>query len=203
MKNPIINGRFNYLRKYNKRIYEDDRKHFVYKIALFTLFVENVSLFSQFFVILHLNRRNALLKDTAQQVNYTMLEEHLHSQVGIKIINTIRQEYPELFDEELEQRIASECKQSIDYEMKVIEWIVNGYTDDGLDSKILKAFICKRIIQCMNEINIPHDITYDKSYDDQIRWVDEMLLGTNLVDFFVKRPVDYSKNTLVSEDELF
>jgi ribonucleoside-diphosphate reductase beta chain len=58
---------------------------------------------------MHFNRNRAVLKDVAQQVQYTRNEEMLHSQVGIKLINTLREEYPELFDQELEDRIAHEC----------------------------------------------------------------------------------------------
>jgi len=104
LNEEVIRGRVNYLKKYNEKIYEDDRKQYIYAIALFTLFVENVSLFSQFYVIMHFNRNRAVLKDVAQQVQYTRNEEMLHSQVGIKLINTLREEYPDLFDQELRER---------------------------------------------------------------------------------------------------
>src|SRR5690606_18710622 len=64
LKEPVISGRVSYLRKYNKRIYEDDKKQYVYALILFTLFVENVSLFSQFLIINHFNRFHNVLKDT-------------------------------------------------------------------------------------------------------------------------------------------
>ena len=47
----FIEGRVNYLRKYNHKFYKDSKKQYVYSIILFTLFVENVSLFSQFYII--------------------------------------------------------------------------------------------------------------------------------------------------------
>ena len=108
LKLDFIEGRVNYLRKYNHRFYKDSKKQYVYSIILFTLFVENVSLFSQFYIINWFNRYKNVLKDTGQQVKYTRNEENIHALAGIKIINTIREEHPELFDEELESRIIQE-----------------------------------------------------------------------------------------------
>jgi len=203
LSNPVIAGRVDYLRKYLKKVYENDKKQYVYAITLFTLFVENVSLFSQFFIILHMNRTRGILKDTAQQVKYTRNEEWVHAQVGIKIINTIKNEYPELFDQELQDRIADECKEAIKCETNVIKWMLGDYEVEGLNTDILHNFIKKRMIESLNQIGIAHGMTYDKSYDNDLLWMYEGIMGTNMVDFFASRPVDYSRGKAVTEDDLF
>jgi len=200
---PVIKGRVDYLRKYLKKIYQDDKKQFVYALALFTLFVENVSLFSQFYIIKHLNKDGGLLKDTAQQVMYTMQEEELHSQVGIKLINTIREEYPELFDAELEARIIQECKEAITHEVNVIKWILGDYEKEGLNVDILTAFITKRMADAMDQIGVNHGLTYIKKDYNQAKWFDVASRGVNLVDFFASRPVDYAKGKGVDVEDLF
>ena len=98
LKLDFIDGRVKYLRKYTHKFYSDSKKQYLYALTLFTLFVENVSLFSQFYIINHFARFKNVLKDTDQQVKYTRNEENIHALVGIKIINTIREEHPELFD---------------------------------------------------------------------------------------------------------
>ena len=98
MELPIIRGRVNYLRKYLVKFDDDKRKQFVYSLILFTLFVENIALFSQFYTISYFGRIRNLLKDTNKQVEYTSREENLHAMIGIKLINVIREEHPELFD---------------------------------------------------------------------------------------------------------
>ena len=127
LKLDFIEGRVKYLRKYNHKFYKDSKKQYVYSIILFTLFVENVSLFSQFYIINWFNRYRNILKDTGQQVKYTRNEENIHALAGIKIINTIRSEYPELFDEELEERIKHEAKDAFVAESKIVDWMVNGF----------------------------------------------------------------------------
>jgi len=203
MKHPVVAGRVDYLRKYLKKVYADDRKQYIYAITLFTLFVENVSLFSQFYIILHMNKNKAILKDTAQQVKYTRNEEMLHAQVGIKLINTLREEYPELFDEELEDRIRLECEESIRCESEVIRWIMGEYSVPGLNSEILVEFIKKRMVESLEQIGFSSELTYDKDLIKETRWFDEGLYGTNMVDFFNGRPVDYARGQGVSADDLF
>ena len=56
LKLDIINGRVKYLKKYLEKNYQNNEKQFVYSLVLFTLFVENVSLFSQFYIISWFNR---------------------------------------------------------------------------------------------------------------------------------------------------
>ena len=102
LKLEVIQNRVKYLRKYTHKYYKDSKKQYVYSLILFTLYVENVSLFSQFYTINYFHRFKNCLKDTSQQVAYTSREELIHALVGVKLINTIREEHPELFDESLE-----------------------------------------------------------------------------------------------------
>lgn len=204
LNEEVILGRVNYLRKYLNKVYKDDKKQYIYAVTLFTLFVENVSLFSQFYVIMHFNRNRSLLKDCAQQVQYTRNEEMLHAQVGIKIINTLREEYPELFDAELQERIEAECIDSLKAESRVIDWIMGDYAVEGLDASILKAFIAKRMKDSIDQIGFDSSaIVYDKTLVDKTFWFDEELLGANMTDFFQKRPVEYAKGTAINADDLF
>jgi len=196
LKDPVIKGRVDYLRKYAKRVYVDDRKQYIYSIALFTLFVENASLFSQFYVVMHFNRFRALLKDTTQQVQYTRNEENLHAMIGIKIIQTLREEYPELFDQEMEDRINQEIVEAIECEGRVIEWIMQGYEAPGLSEDILKAFVKRRICDAVGQIGFQAPALTEEELNllDHTEWFDEELLGGTMTDFFAKRPVEYTRN---------
>ncbi len=132
LKLDFIEGRVNYLRKYTHKFYKDSKKRYLYALILFTLFVENVSLFSQFYVINWFARYKNVLKDTDQQVKYTRNEENIHALVGIKIINTIREEHPELFDEELEDRITQEAMCAYKAEGKIVDWMINGMQETNI-----------------------------------------------------------------------
>ena len=168
----------------------------MYAICLFTIFVENVSLFSQFYTMMHFNRFDNVLKDVAQQIQYTRNEEMLHAQVGIYLIKKLEEEYPELFDDELKGRIQQECQSAYEAESKVIDWILQGYTSKHLSSDILKAYIKHRINDSMTQLGFPtlEESEKEKELLKETLWMDEETLGSNMTDFFHKRPVEYAKN---------
>src|SRR5210317_326849 len=151
LKLDFIEGRVNYLRKYTHKFYKNSKKQYVYALILFTLFVENVSLFSQFYVINWFGKKN-LLKATNQQTKYTAREEDIHAKVGIKLVNVIKEEHPELFDQDLEEKVLQEAMEAYRAEEKIIDWIVNGTKKDLLSASILKEFVKNRINESLAEI---------------------------------------------------
>lgn len=204
LKLDIIQGRIKYLRKYLDKNYENDKKQFVYSLILFTLYVENVSLFSQFYIINWFNRYKGLLKDTAQQVAYTAKEETLHGLAGVKIVNTIRQELPELFDAELEERIIHEAKESYNAESKIIDWMIGDYKDSRISADILKGYVQKRLNDSLEMIGFKKIFNVSQEIIDLTMWMDEDVMGNTMTDFFHKRPVEYSKKTQsITFDDLF
>jgi ribonucleoside-diphosphate reductase beta chain len=204
LKLDWIEGRVKYLRKYTHRYYKDSKKQYLYALILFTLFVENVSLFSQFYVINWFARFKNVLKDTDQQVKYTRNEEQIHGLVGTKIINTIREEYPELFDAELEEKIAHEAKMAFESESEIVDWMVNGIKEENLTAPILKEFIKNRINESLIQIKFKPVFEIDKEILKKTKWFEEELLGNNMVDFFSSRPTEYAKkNQCFDESELF
>lgn len=204
MKLEWIQGRVKYLKKYTHRFYKDSKKQYLYALILFTLFVENVSLFSQFYIINWFARFKNVLKDTDQQVKYTRNEENIHGMIGIKIINTIREEMPELFDDELKERILDEANQAYKAEAKIVDWMVNGYNEDGLNAQLLKEFIKNRINDSLGQIGFTSELEVDKEVIEKTLWFEEELHGNNMTDFFHSRPTEYSKkNQSFDESDLF
>jgi len=201
MKLACIEGRVKYLKKYTHRFYKDSKKEYIYALILFTLFVENVSLFSQFYIILWFGRYRNVLKDTNQQVNYTKHEEALHSKIGIKVIKTIKSEYPELFDSDLEERILHEANEAYLAECKIIDWIIGDYTGTRISGDVLKGFIKSRINDSLSEIGYKKIFEVEQSIRRDFEWFDEEAIGNNATDFFNQRPVEYAR-VLIDEDDL-
>lgn len=204
LKLDWIQGRVKYLKKYTHRFYKDSKKQYLYALILFTLFVENVSLFSQFYVINWFSSFKNVLKDTDQQVKYTRNEELIHGLIGTKIINTIKEEYPELIDEEFTKRISNEAVEAFDAESKIIDWMVNGIDEKGLSAPILKEFVKNRINESLFQIGFDKVFEINEELIAETMWFQEQLLGNNMTDFFHGRPVEYSKkNQSFDEDDLF
>jgi len=183
----------NYLRKHLHKFHDNNKKQFIYSLILFTLFVENIALFSQFYTISFFGRYKNTLKDTNKQVEYTSREENLHAMIGIKLINTIKEEHPELFDEDLQKKIQHEANDAVKYECQIIEWIVNGYGHEKLNSNLLKEFIKNRMNESLKQIGYDPIFEVNEEEIAKTSWFDEQVLGNNMTDFFHSRPVEYAK----------
>lgn len=194
LKLPVIQGRVRYLNKYSHKFHSDNKSQYIYSLILFTAFVENVSLFSQFYIINWFNTFKNVLKDTSQQVLYTSREETLHHLAGVQIVNTLRLEYPELFNEELNNRIIQEAEEALTAEMKVIDWIISDYSGENLDREILQEFIKNRIKNSLSSMGFKLDWEIDEDLISKTVWFDEGVNGNTMTDFFVRRPTEYTKS---------
>ena len=67
-------------------------------LLLFSLFIEHVSLFSQFLIIMVFNKYKNMLKGISNVVEATSKEEQIHGDFGIDLIKIIRHENPQWFD---------------------------------------------------------------------------------------------------------
>lgn len=209
LKVPVIKKRVEYLKKHTQIKFEDDRKQKIYALILFTLFIENVSLFSQFYTVLFFDKSKNLLKDVANQIAYTIKEEELHADVGITLINTLRVEYPELFDDEMNEIVAKEVKDAYRHECKVMEWILGEYnatfTDSSgtavLNTDVLKYFIAERINESMKEINMPFSITPRQKFDGEIKWFNDKYKLVKKTDSFAKTSTAYDKHARDYDNE--
>ncbi|QIW87827.1 ribonucleotide reductase of class Ia [Agrobacterium phage OLIVR5] len=178
LKLPFVADRVKYLKKHTEKTYENDRQQQLYSLVLFTLFVENVSLFSQFYIMRWFNRwhpehqNNNPLSETAVQIQYTRNEETLHAQFGIKLFNTAREQYPELVTDDFIEKIRKEAMSAYIAECNVLDWILDGYDKPKLSSKILKSFIQKRIDDSLIQINIDPLFTEHKfrALDSEHKW---------------------------------
>lgn len=204
LETEAVNNRVKYLNKYVDRVYEDDRKQFLYSLILFTLFTENVSLFSQFYTILGFNRFKAVLKDTANVVQYTSKEENLHAEGGMALINQIRREHPELFDEELQERIMEEASEAMKAERKLIDWILQGFENEFVSYDILNNYLKNRVNESMTRIGMTVSFNVNEEVLTKTAWMDEEVYASALSDFFHKKPIDYAKSTKsFTAEELF
>ena len=99
-KNPVMMRRVNYLELALQNSKSKDNKEFSESVLLFSLFIEHVSLFSQFLIIMAFNKHKNALKGISNVVEATSKEEQIHGDFGIDIIKIIKDENPEWFDED-------------------------------------------------------------------------------------------------------
>lgn len=200
----VVDNRVQYLSKYVNKIYKNDHQNIVYSLTLFSLFTENVSLFSQFFILLGFNRYNNIMKDVANVVQYTSKEETIHALFGTTLINVIKKEEPALFTEEFKERIVSEAREAVLAEEALVDWMLQGFENEFLSKEILMVFIKNRINVSLSDIGVDFKFHIDQEILEKTLWMDEEILAPAMTDFFHKKPIEYAKkNKSYNEEELF
>ena len=106
---PAIANRIKYLKKYLDGTRSRDNKMYTKSVLLFSLFIEHVSLFSQFLIMMSFNKEKNVLKGISNVVEATSKEEEIHGNFGAELINIIKKENPEWFDEDFEELVYSAC----------------------------------------------------------------------------------------------
>lgn len=125
----------------------------------------------------------------------------LHAQAGIKIIETIQKEHPELFDEELKALVAKETGEAFKAESKLIDWILGDFNEGNLNKESLKEFVKDRLNNSLVQINFDPVFEINKELIKDTLWFEEDTLGNNKKDFFYKRPTEYTKNNRAYNSE--
>lgn len=201
-RNPVMMQRVRYLDEALRNAKSDNEEEYSEAVMLFSLFVEHVSLFSQFLIIMAFNKFENRLKGISNAVEATSKEEQIHGDFGIEIINIIKKENPTWFTKKYEERVKELCLQAYESEEGIIDWIFEDGELSFLPSDVVKEFIKDRFNRSLKSIGIEPVFDTDESLLEQSEWFDEEVIGTKHVDFFDKRSINYNKRSksITSED---
>ena len=201
-KKPAIMKRVRYLETALKNSRSDDNREYAESILLFSLFIEHVSLFSQFLIIMAFNKHKNMLKGISNVVEATSKEEQIHGDFGIDLIKILQKENPEWFTKNYHESIQQMCKDAFEAESEVVEWIFENGELDFLPKAVVNEFLKNRFNNSLESIGIKKVFDVDQDLVSQTEWFDDEIIGTKHGDFFVKRSINYSKKTqsITSED---
>lgn len=201
---PAIKNRISYLAKYLDGTRSKENKMYTKSVLLFSLFIEHVSLFSQFLIMMSFNKEKNLFKGISNVVEATSKEEEIHGNFGSELINIIKEENPEWFDEEFEALIVSACHKAYAAECGILDWIFENGELSFLSKDTIKHFIQNRFNNSLNRIGMKSVFEVDFTEIEKTLWFDVEILSTKEGDFFYKKSVDYNKKSKsITEDDLF
>ena len=201
---PVIKKRIDYLSGVLSKSKSDDRQEYLLSLILFTILIENVSLFSQFAIILSFTRFRGAMKNVSNIIAWTSVDEQLHANAGIYIINKIREEHPGIFDDTMVNNINRVIKESLEIESEILDWIFEEGEIENIKKLDLLNFMKYRVDDSLTRIGMDkvYEIT-DLQYKPMM-WFEEEVFANSLDDFFAKRPVEYTKHDKsITADDLF
>ena len=203
-KKPAIMKRVRYLETALKNSRSDDNREYAESILLFSLFIEHVSLFSQFLIIMAFNKHKNMLKGISNVVEATSKEEQIHGDFGIDLIKILQKENPDWFTKEYHKNIQNMCMEAFEAEKDVVDWIFEKGELDFLPKAVVNEFLKSRFNNSLESIGIDKVFDIDQDLVSQTEWFDDEIIGTKHGDFFVKRSINYSKRTQsITSDDLF
>lgn len=201
---PALRNRINYLRKHNEYARTGNDRDYAIAILLFSAFVEHISLFSQFLIIMSFNKYSNLFSGISNAIEATSKEEQLHGEFGVELINTIREEKPKWFDESMANDIYNLVKEAYKSEHEVLDWIFEDGELEFMPRYTVEEFIKNRLNNSLEAIGLERIFNVDEKEVEKTDWFDDEVVATKHVDFFEKRSVNYTKRSRsITADDLF
>jgi len=199
LKTDVIGGRVGYLEKYLRGSGDNVDEFNALKVALFTLFVENVSLFSQFLILRSFKEHKHRLQAIDNVVLATQKDEICHAKFGIELLSILRQENPEWFNESFNSKIQRACHKAYLAEEKIVDWIFESGDLNFITAYDVKEFLKRRFNSSLEDLQIdPIFKDLDEDSFKKTGWMDRDILAYTRNDFFNTKSVNYSRKSITT-----
>lgn len=190
---PAIMNRVNYVEKALSYAGTETQRDYSKTLMLFSLFIEHVSLFSQFLIIMSFNKYKTLFKGMSNVIEATSKEENIHGEFGIDLLKIIKEENPTWFDKEYEDSIINLCQKAYEAEESIIDWIFEKGELEFMPKDLVKEFVKNRFNRSLTALGYNKLFEIDEAKLAKTEWFDDEIKTTKHGDFFVKRSVNYNK----------
>ncbi len=188
-----MKNKYEYLQQFKVNTKRDIAKN----LAIFGGFMEGVSLFASFAILMNFPRRG-LLKNVGQIITWSIRDESLHSEGVSALFRDYVKENPKLWDKELKNELYQACNDMIGLEDNFIDTCfalgpVEGLTPDEVKKYI--RYIANRRLQ---------DLMLEPIFDvkqNPLPWLNLMINGKEHANFFETRATEYSKGSIIDDWE--
>lgn len=201
---PALKKRVDYLSTILANAKTESKEKYAHTILLFSLFIEHVSLFSQFLIMMSFNKHKNLFKGISNAVEATSKEEQVHGMFGVELIKIMREEHPEWFDQSFIDEVRRACLEVYETEKEVVDWIFEDGELSFMPKDVVLEFIKNRMNKTLAALELESVFEVDAQKLDQTDWFDAEVIATKHVDFFHKRSINYNKRSKsVTGNDLF
>lgn len=179
-----------------------DGARFIDKLLFFVIVIENTSLFSQFANILAFSRFSHCMKNVANIIGWTSIDEQTHADAGVFILGRIAEEYPEIRPSQ--EYLSEVVRKYITYEEALLDWIYEEGELKWFTKDDILNFMKKRVDDAIIQLGYEPIFHISNEQYKPMKWFDEEVFGNEMDDFFAKRPTAYTKHDKsISADDLF
>lgn len=170
--------------------FADDQKFL--EACVSNIILEGIYFYSAFMVFYTLKRNNKM-PGSAEMIQFINRDEDMHLWLFIKIVNEIKKEQPELWDEKLKERVINNIRGAVEHE---VSWGISCINEGilGLNGRNLNEYIS--FIADMRLIALGFDPYY--KVKNPFPWIDQFTQGSMIeVNFFEATVREYATGTLL------
>ncbi len=187
-----------------RRSREAGLREYALSLLLFSAFTEHVSLFSQFYVLMALNRRGNRYKGISNAIEATSKEENIHGLFGAELLRLLREEDPGLFGEAFQEEALGLARELFGAEEALLDWLFAQGEPSLVGHGETLEFLKHRYNEVLALHGLPEAFPVDRGRLRDTEWFALELLADKEVDFFHKRSVAYARRVRSFEpEELF
>jgi len=187
-----MRNKYDYFQQFNTDTVED----LMVNLAVFGGFIEGVSLFSSFAILMNFPRLGKL-KGVGQIVTWSIRDESLHSEGVCRLFRDLMAENKALWTPHMHERLYDACKEMVALEDAFIDTCFAMGPVPGLTPEEVKSYIRYTADRKLIELRL------DKLYNakNPLNWLDMMVNAKEHTNFFENRATEYAKGAVVSDWE--
>ena len=191
---PCVEKKASWGLKYTKQLEDpsfetgtpEKDKEFLSNLIAYYCVLEGMFFYCGFSQILSMGRRNKMT-GVSEQFQYIMRDESMHVNFGIDVINTIINENPHLWDDDMKKRAKDMIIEGTNLEIEYArDTMPRGVL--GMNAKVMEdylKFICNRRLQ---QIGLAEEYT---GVENPFPWMSEIMDLKKEKNFFETRVIDY------------
>lgn len=203
LEEPCLKNRVDYLKKYLSKK-DTDMQEYMIHLLLFTIIMENVTLFGYFAIIKSFRKHKNYLKEIDSVIDATMKEETIHADFGIEVINMVKLEKPEWFDKKFYAKVYEAVNKALEAELKIFDWIFEEGEIESVSKDSLIEYVKRRFNQSLVRIGAEEMFEINSDLVKELDWVDDEANSYIRNDFFDTESTNYNKfNKGYNADSLF
>ena len=131
----------------------DDRRKFLLNMICFACCIEGLFFFAAFAYVYFLRSRG-LLNGLASGTNWVFRDESMHMQFAFEVIETVRTENPEVFDDELNSEIVEMMDEAVACELQFAEDLL-GQGVPGMSIGDMRSYLEYVADQRLENLGLP------------------------------------------------
>lgn len=162
----------------------------------FSVIMEGIFFYTAFVMLLSFGRQNRL-PGTCEQVQYILRDESMHLNFGLQVINTIKEENPQIWTDSIQQRIVDNVKIGVELETAYARDVLpNGLL--GLTHEMMAEYVRFIANRRLQKIGLPEQYP---GVANPFPWMSEIIDLGKEKNFFETRVTEYQTGGTLSWDD--